>query len=158
EGLEKDERKHAKEAKDALVNQYARYVVRVRMDDGSIRMRMKPEDKAKAQRDAEPIRIYHERSLEHTQELLAYQRALYAQTGGIVAERVKPLVGGAMKRQGIWREITKVNRKTVEYHNPSCSWRQFWKADISELHEIKTPAEWQHYQRWLKGEVPDEKP
>lgn len=142
QGLEKDERKHAKEIKDAEINQLARYAVRRMKADGTVGIFIDPDKKAQALADAEPIKEHHRRWLEHTQLLLAYQRALYTESGGIASDKTVIQVGGAAKVRGRFCKVTKLNKVTFEYEDPSCSWRKFWKAKYSEITEIMTPTEW----------------
>lgn len=118
-GLEKDERKYAKELSDTR---------RV-----ELMARAFCDAKYEAQRnnqefDKESFRVeyaaswqnhcaWYQRWLDHAQMLLAYQRELYKQSGGTAADRNKPQKGGAIKcwssPRGGWSYVQKVNKVTV---------------------------------------------
>lgn len=80
------------------------------------------------------------RWLEHVQARLVYERALYEASGGIRADKLTLEVGGAVKARGQWREILRVNKKTVTVESGySCT----WKITLDDIAESKTRDEWQ---------------
>jgi hypothetical protein len=70
-----------------------------------------------AAKEAYPALIAHyDRWLSHLANRLTYERGMLAETGGTVADRVKPEKGGAVRcwvARGAWLTVQKVNRVSV---------------------------------------------
>jgi protein-L-isoaspartate O-methyltransferase len=90
---------------------------------------------------------YAERWIQHYDFRLSYERAMLADQGGILAERIKPEVGGACQclfsPSGIWSMIVKVNKVTVTIHESYSEGGRIFprKVPIDKLHAIITRAE-----------------
>lgn len=54
-----------------------------------------------------------DRWIEHQEVRLAFERARYEASGGVVAEKEKPEVGGAILFIGTWYPVVRVNAKSV---------------------------------------------
>lgn len=75
------------------------------------------EEVAARRREGLPKVIAHWQCwLDHTNNRLAYERAMLGEVGGLEADKVKPEKGGAVQcwvKRGVWLEIQKVNKVTV---------------------------------------------
>ena len=143
EGLEKDERKHLKEIKDAVVNQCYQLGQLRRKEDGKVGLFISPEKRQEAEQRAEEIKRYHQRWLDHTQMLLAFQRELYKAAGGVITDQVKPEVGGAVKYGNEWFLVEKVNKKTVQIYQPACHWNPHRKLDLENISGVKSREQYE---------------
>lgn len=76
------------------------------------------------------------RWLQHVQAVLAYQRHLYTESGGTLADAVKFEVGGHVTWHGYRAKIVKVNPTTVKIE-PKPGWRL--KLDKSEITNYEPP-------------------
>lgn len=88
-----------------------------------------------------------ERWIEHLQNRLVYERAVYADSAGVVADR-KPLeVGGAVLEYDTWAKITKLNKRNGEIISvvtePTATWRSRDVIRIDRIQGIKTKAEFE---------------
>ena len=86
--------------------------------------------------------------IEHYQNRLAYERAMLAESGGTIADRVKPEKGGAVRSlwapRGGWAYIQKVNKVTVTLHHVwnSGSGKVFAHNEpMDKLRDIMTAAQ-----------------
>ena len=83
----------------------------------------------------------------HYNNRLAYERAMLAESGGILADQVKPEVGGAVRSlfapRGGWSYIVKVNRVTVTIrHQWSDGGRVFRHNEpLDKIRDIMTRAQ-----------------
>lgn len=118
-GLEKDERKYTKELSD---KRRIELMARAFVDTKYRNERDGTEFDKLAFRAAfaqqwERHTAFYQRWLDHAQMLLAYQRELYRQSGGTVADRNPVEKGGAVRcwasPRGGWSYIQKVNRISV---------------------------------------------
>jgi protein-L-isoaspartate O-methyltransferase len=84
------------------------------LQDGKITV---DEARAAALGAAERSRVFAQRWLDHTNNRLAYERAMLADSGGTVADKVGPEVGGGCRcwasPRGGWSYIQKVNKVSV---------------------------------------------
>lgn len=94
---------------------------------------------------------YWQRWLDHVRERLAYEREQYAASGGITADKLdKPLeVGGAVRTRWGWKEIVKVNPKTVAVPS-GYSWTD--KIGRDDIKDIMTKAEWDAFKSGKEGD------
>lgn len=118
-GMEKDERKYTKELTD---KRKAELMARAFCDAKYKAERDQIEFDKEAYRAAFAHSwaghcAFYQRWLEHVQNLLAYQRELYKQSGGTATDRNKPQKGGAVRcwasPRGGWSYVQKVNKVTV---------------------------------------------
>lgn len=83
---------------------------------------------------------HSQRSLDHVQMVLAYQRELYKQSGGVAADTVTLEIDGAVNWRGSWARIVKLNRTTVIVKpRVGSDWQL--KIKRNEAREIMTAAE-----------------
>ena len=118
-GLEKDERRYIKELSDKrkaelMARAFCDAQYRARRDEVEFDNEAFKADYA---RQWERHCAFYQRWLDHVQMELAYQRELYSQSGGTVADRKPVEKGGAIRcwaspRLG-WSYIQKVNRVSV---------------------------------------------
>jgi hypothetical protein len=119
QGLEKDERKYIKELSEKRrVELMARAFVDAQYQAKRNEVEFDKEAfKASYRARWERHTAFYQRWLEHVQMVLAYQRELYKQSGGTVADRKPVEKGGAVKcwasPRGSWSYIQKVNKVTV---------------------------------------------
>lgn len=79
-----------------------------------------------------------ERWLEHIQMLLEYQRALYAASGGIIADQVNIKKGDYIKWRGRECEVIRVNPKTVSVMFPGMQNPYKITVDKTDIREVLT--------------------
>jgi hypothetical protein len=98
------------------------------------------EQMEKTIRTAGATEKWYERVISHTADVLAYQRRLYRESGGIPVPREKIRVGSYVLRHSHWCKVLKVNRKTVSL---DYSWLDMPPAplEISRIREIRTAEE-----------------
>lgn len=88
----------------------------------------------------------------HLEMRLIYERAGLEAAGGIPSDKLTVEVGGAIRgrghiNRGSWVLITKINKKTIEVYDPSCTWRHFWKVTRAEIKEVMSAEQ-------VKNEAP----
>jgi len=90
----------------------------------------------------------HQRWLDHYNNRIAYERAMLAESGGIVADQKKPEKGGAIRcwvRRGTWVEVIKVNKVSVSvrdnWGNGGADFPRTIKLD--DITEILSKAEFE---------------
>ncbi|MCI0393186.1 MAG: DUF3560 domain-containing protein, partial [Acidobacteria bacterium] len=77
---------------------------------------------------------HYTRWLEHVRMVIEYQQELYKQSGGVPADNLKPEKGGGVMYGGQWYRVVRVNRKTVEIHDPSNKW--WTKRDLTKISAV----------------------
>jgi hypothetical protein len=81
----------------------------------------------------------HQRVVEHYETVIAYNKGLYDESGGTVADVVKFEVGGKVKIGGRWLPVVKVNKTTLSCETGVMPWPLKYKK--SEVQEYRGPGE-----------------
>ena len=100
----------------------------------------------------------HERWIAHYDNRLAYERAMYGESGGLPTDRVKPEKGGAVKcwvSRGNWIEIQKVNKVSVtvldNWGNGGRDFNRTVKFD--DITAVLSKADYEAYKAGQKPEI-----
>lgn len=79
--------------------------------------------------------------IEHISNRLAYERAMLAEGGGLVADKFNLEIGGQIKRRGVWMVITKINKVGGVVNSVSVVGHWTSTVPIEDIQEYKAPAE-----------------
>jgi hypothetical protein len=86
-----------------------------------------------------------ERWIAHYENRIAYERAMLAETGGLVADRFDIQPGGSVQVGGEWLVVVRVNRtggriNSVTTKPPKVvTWSNTWKASIERVKDYRAP-------------------
>ncbi len=89
-----------------------------------------------------------QRNLEHVKMRLEYERAMYEASGGMRADQLKFEVGGAIRFWDGWREIVKVNQKTITARS-EYSWNN--KVPFDKIRDSMSKEDWQKRKAEAEG-------
>lgn len=81
------------------------------------------------------------RWLQHTENRLAYERAMLADSGGLVADNEELEIGGRVLVRGEWVTITKLNKKDGKIVSVTTNARYCRVKSIEEIKEYEAPSQ-----------------
>jgi phospholipid N-methyltransferase len=92
-------------------------------------------------KNLEPFKKYYARSIAHNERRIAYERAMLAESGGLITDRFDSIeVGGRVLIGSTWETIIRVTKKDGKALSLRTNGKYGWKYGIEKVKDYEAPT------------------